>query len=171
MSGRKAKPVAIKKAEGNIGNKKRVDRRRRTERFRMDAPRWLDQHARAKFCEIRDFLRDRDALEKIDAMMIAIASQDWSDWLAARRLLAKMEGANKFLIKNGAGVNGHPLVWVVAQKVESIRKFSALLGLTATDRSRLAFLDQAEAMATQDELTNLLERTVPQIDEGDVTIQ
>lgn len=173
--GPKPKPRAVKAAEGNPGKRrlqKRKDPRRRQERFKLDAPDWLDRTARLKFCEIRDFLMEKGVLERIDKMMIAIASQDYSDWLSARKVLGKMTGANRWLVKAGSGVTGNPLLWVIGQKVDSLRRFSALFGLTPSDRNRLGIeLDETPIAGKMDELDELMRGAAPGPEPADVTIQ
>jgi P27 family predicted phage terminase small subunit len=133
MRGRKPKPTAKKKLEGNPGKRKLNKREPKPHVSTESKPRELDRLAREFIAVYLPQLQSMGIFTDADQAALELMSVHYSiAWRAAR--VIQREG---LLVKNAFGVAKHPLLQVLRDNSTAFRAYAAEFGLTPSSRSRI----------------------------------
>lgn len=141
MRGRKPKPAAVKRAEGNPG-KRRVGREAAAASKGLPScPAHLSPAAKAEWRRVAGQL-PAGLVGQLDRAALAAYCQHYGRWVAAEKQLAS-EG-DLVVSPNGHLVQS-PWLAIAAKSAERMLKVAAELGLTPVARTRLAVPDGEDA--------------------------
>lgn len=133
--GRKAKPVARKKAAGNPGRRTLNNNQPAfTELKNVDAPEWIDGHAREMWERVSTELCAQGVLSIADLHNLEVFCDAYGRWRDAREKV-KLQG----MVVEGAmgGPLKNPHITVINEALKQMATFGALLGLDPSSRQRL----------------------------------
>ncbi|MDX1538837.1 phage terminase small subunit P27 family [Arsukibacterium sp.] len=133
--GRKPKPTARKRAEGNPGKRKLNDQEPDFSIIHsVDAPEWLSENAQVMFKLVTNELCREQVLTATDLHNVEAFCTSYSNWR-----LAQSEIDQKGITVKGAmgGVIKNPAVTVANESLRQLVTFGSLLGLDPSSRSRL----------------------------------
>lgn len=122
--GRKPKPAALRRAEGNPG-KRKIHETPEPRQIRPDRPTWLDALAGTVWDRLVPELERTGVLTIVDGDALAITCQSYSDAVAARARLAKQKRQSWKDIQ----------AW--QHGVKTFKAFATEFGLTPSSRSRI----------------------------------
>ena len=143
MRGRKPKPTALRRAEGNPGKRAwNLDEPVPPEGC-PDCPDHLSEPARAEWHRLVGALHDMGVLTLADRAALAAYCQAWGRWVEAEERLKETPA----LIRTKSGyVQQSPWLSIANKQLELMGRYMAELGLTPAARSRIvAFADQGQA--------------------------
>ena len=133
MAGRRPKPTALKRAQGNPGKGKLRDDEP-TATTGTTAPRWLSKGARAEWTRTTKAAKELGTLTKLDRSVHAVHCQAVDDFAKAAILIQDhghvILGCMGTMVKN-------PAVDVANQAASIIRQTAIELGFTPAARSRI----------------------------------
>src|SRR5512138_472531 len=134
IRGRKPKPTAKKKLEGNPG-KRKLNRREPKPRMSADiAPAQIDQHAAAFLKTYLPQLQAMGIFTDADQAALEMMSVHYAlAWRAAE--VVEQQGLLR--IDAWGQAHKHPLLQVVRENSTAFRLYAAEFGLTPSSRSRL----------------------------------
>lgn len=149
MKGRKPKPTALKRAQGNPGKRKLHDEPCIASDI-PDCPSHLTPFARQEWARISILLHTAGVLKVTDRAALAAYCQSWGDWCDARVALSKISAHS---MRSKAGLERWKLYWRVANAAaDQMRRWAVELGLTPSARARV----KAEPPAREMSLAELL---------------
>lgn len=135
MRGRKPKPTALKRLEGNPGKRPINGREPQPPGSVPTCPSHLSPTAKAEWKRLAKVLNRIGVLTQIDRAALAAYCQAWGRWVEAEKKLAETPA----LLKTPAGyVQQSPWLTIAAKQQELMLKFMGELGLTPSARTRLA---------------------------------
>jgi len=134
MAGRRPKPTALKRLEGNPG-KRALNRTEPTPTGIPKCPPHLDREAKAEWKRISADLTTLGLLTNVDRAALAAYCSAWSRWVAAEKSIQKFGTVIKSP-KSGFPIQ-NPFVGVANTALDQLRKFAVEFGLTPASRSRL----------------------------------
>ena len=133
MAGRRPKPTALKRAQGNPGKGKLRDDEP-TATPRTTAPRWMSKGARNEWVRTTKAAKELGTLTKLDRAVHALHCQACDDYAQAALLIQEhgyiILGCHGTMVKN-------PAVDVANQAASIIRQTAIELGFTPAARSRI----------------------------------
>ena len=136
MKGRKAKPISLKRLEGNPGK-----HRLPTEAEEViiapgapELPNWLDAEAKAEWRRVVPELTAVGLLGKVDRAALAGYCQSWARWKQAEDALNK-HGLTQRVGKTTAS---RPEVSIAVKYMNQVRAFCSEFGLTPSSRARMS---------------------------------
>lgn len=135
MRGRKPKPTAIRKLEGNPGKREINDREPVPPEGIPDCPEHLNEEARAEWFRTAAVLKEMGLLSKADRAALAAYCVAYSRWVEAEELV-KRYGVIVKSPEKGFPMKS-PYLTVADQSIETMRKFMVEFGLTPSSRSRI----------------------------------
>lgn len=133
--GRKAKPVARKKAAGNPGKRPLNTAEPEFSQIKnIDPPQWIDGYARDMWQRVSKELCGQGVLTMADVHNLEIFCDAYGRWRQAREKVAEegmvVVGATGAPLKN-------PHITVINEALRQIVTFGTLLGLDPSSRQRL----------------------------------
>jgi len=134
MAGRRPKPTAIKKNEGNPGKRKLSKLEPRPAQGEPDRPKHLVGEAKREWERIVPELLDMGVLTKVDRVALCAYCQCYADWCAAKKEVKKFGR----ILKAPSGypvVN--PSIGIANTAMREMRAFLIEFGLTPASRTRL----------------------------------
>jgi P27 family predicted phage terminase small subunit len=135
MRGRKPKPTAIRKAEGNPGKRAFNPHEPLPPGGKPSCPPHLSTVAKTEWKRICGILYDMGVITQIDRAVLAGYCQAYARWVEAERKLK--EGPT--LIKTPSGyVQQSPWLGISHKNQELMGRYMAELGLTPASRSKIA---------------------------------
>jgi P27 family predicted phage terminase small subunit len=135
MRGRKPKPTALKRLEGNPGKRPIRGDEPQPPRSQPSCPGHLSPAARAEWARLAQSLNGIGLLTQVDRAALAAYCQAYGRWVEAERKLKE----TPVLLKTPAGyVQQSPWLTVSNKQMELMAKYMAELGLTPSSRRRLA---------------------------------
>lgn len=138
--GRKPKPTAIKKFEGNPGKRKlNADEPQPTIIGLPDPPDWLSDRAKAKFQELAPELTRMGTLTVADVDTFACYCEAFGELMDC---LEKIDEVGDYYFTEKGTVLVHPAVYRKNKAIERMYKFGAVLGLNPSNRSSIAIPQQ-----------------------------
>lgn len=144
--GRKPKPTAIKKLEGNPGKRALNRKEPKTESVIPVCPNHLTGAARTEWVRITAELHKLKLISNIDRAALAAYCSAWADYVKAENKLKK-EG--EVLISEKGGAYQNPWLAIKKRSMEQIVKFGAEFGMTPSSRTKVKTEepDEQDAMA------------------------
>ena len=119
MRGRKPKPTAIRKLEGNPGKRTFNADEPEFEATLPSAPDHLSKRAKKEWARAGKLLLDANVLTEADYAVFAVYCQQWSRWVEAERAIA--ETGTLVKTPNGYAVES-PLVAIAGKAMERMMK-------------------------------------------------
>ena len=134
MAGRKPKPTAVKKLEGNPGKRKLNTKEPMPGKGMPDCPKWLLPEAKEEWNRLCEKLNQMGVLTEIDRAAFAAYCQSYARWKEAQEHI-NSEGAT-YETENGMQ---RPNPYVAIRNTEQRLMMSAASepGLTTSARSRI----------------------------------
>jgi P27 family predicted phage terminase small subunit len=134
LRGRKAKPTARKKLEGNPGKRKLNKREPRPKASERIAAAEIDRRAHEFIAAYAPQLQAMGLLTDADQAALELMSVHYSiAWRAAE--IVTREG---LMLKNAFGWAKHPLLQVLRDNSTAFKSYAAEFGLTPSSRSRIS---------------------------------
>lgn len=159
MKGRKPKPIAVKRLQGNPG--KRPLNEGGTPKPPIPestpyVPRHLNEHAKKEWRRVVKILMEIGLYTEVDRAALAMYCQAWGRWVEAEEMLVETGG--EILASEETG-NFYQNPWYhVANKAwEQMRKVLAEFGLSPSSRSRLQVEQEARQMSLAEALFGMIE--------------
>ena len=149
MRGRKPKPTNLKELAGNPGHRPLNQDEPKPQTVMMQAPRFLDDVANKEWRRISRELYPLGLLTKIDRSALAAYCQAYSRWIQASE---EIEGKSLTLKTENGYEYPNPLLAIINNALEVMRKFGVEFGMTPSSRSRL----KVEPPEAPDDLDKLL---------------
>ena len=152
MAGRKPKPTAVKKLEGNPGKRKLNTKEPMPGKGIPDCPDWLLPDAKEEWNRLCDKLNQMGVLTEVDRSAFAAYCQSYARWKEAHAHI-NMEGAT---YESDKGMQ-RPNPWVAICNTEQRLMLQAAseFGLTPSARSRIMAASGA-IKDDEDEMESLL---------------
>ena len=148
--GRKPKPTAVKKLEGNPGCRP-LNANEPKPKGAAVCPDWLEDEAKAEWERISGVLEDMGVLTEADTLAFAGYCQAYARWREAEEYLSKH--GSTFTTPSGY-VQQVPQVSIAHTNLNIMLKFCTEFGLTPSARSRITAGKMTEE--TTDEMEKLL---------------
>jgi P27 family predicted phage terminase small subunit len=134
MPGRRPKPSALKKLEGNPG-KRAINQNEPKPTGIPNCPRHLSDEAKAEWKRIARELAAIGLLTSVDRAALAAYCSAYGRWVEAERGLQKSAA---LIVKSPSGQPmQNPFVGVINTAFDQMRKFLIEFGMTPSSRSRL----------------------------------
>ena len=133
--GRKPKPTAVKKLEGNPGRRPLNKHEPKPPVGVGDAPDWLDDVGKNKWAQKKDQLEQLNIVTTVDDDALAVYCQAYSDFVYAVRFIEEKD-CRVCVSEKGAEYQ-HPMVGQRNKAAELIIKYGVHFGLTPSSRTGL----------------------------------
>lgn len=135
MRGRKPKPNAVKRFDGNPGKRAIRGDEPKPPTSMPSCPAHLSATAKTEWKRLARVLNEVGLLTQVDRAVLASYCQCYGRWVEAERKLAETPP----LLKTPAGyVQASPWIAISNKQVELMARLMAEIGLTPSARSRLA---------------------------------
>lgn len=134
MAGRKPKPTAVKKLEGNPGKRKLNTREPMPDKGMPDCPKWLLPEAKEEWNRLCEKLNQMGVLTDIDRAAFAAYCQSYARWKEAQEHI-NSEGATYETEKGMQRPN--PYVAICNTEQRLMMSAASEFGLTPSARSRI----------------------------------
>ena len=152
MAGRKPKPTAVKKLEGNPGKRKLNTKEPAPAKGMPDCPEWLLPEAKKEWERLADLMNQMGVLTEVDMAAFAGYCQAYARWKEAEEFITQ----HGTIVKTPSGYwQQVPQVSIAQTYLKIMNKFAEQFGLTPSSRSRIIASDGGPADAA-DEMENLL---------------
>jgi P27 family predicted phage terminase small subunit len=149
MRGRKPKPSALKRAQGNPGGRK-LNAAEPNFSGPPTCPAWINAIAKAEWTRVVHELAALDMLRGVDSASLASYCQSYSRWQTAEQIV-DCEGQTvqePIVNKNGEIVGHktkrHPATVIAKDAQAAMLRSAALFGFDPSSRSRLSVGDGAQ---------------------------
>ncbi len=142
MRGRKPKPTALKKLQGNPGGR-RLNESEPQFSEGIVCPEWLTAEAKAEWARMVSELDASGMLQSVDAASLAGYCQSFARWRSAEQLIDREGQTLTETIHNRSGlavgqrVRRHPATIIAKDEKAAMQKFAALFGFDPSSRSRI----------------------------------
>lgn len=134
QKGRKPKPTAIKKLEGNPGKRKLNQNEPQPEKTAPECPKWLTDDAKAEWERLAVHLETLGVLTEVDMAAFAGYCECFARWKEAEEFISK----HGMIIKTPSGYFQQvPQVSISQTYLKLLLKFAVEFGLTPSSRSRI----------------------------------
>ena len=132
--GRKMKPTALKRLEGNPGHRKLNEREPQPKKKAPPCPKWLDPEAKKEWRRLAHKLEQLGVLTEADMGVFAAYCQAYARWKAAEEIIS----GHGFVSKTPSGyLQAIPHVSIAKDYARIMHRCAEQLGLTPSSRSRL----------------------------------
>ena len=149
MAGRPPKPTALKRLEGNPGHRPLANDEPQPTKGVPSRPEWLAPEGKREWSRLAPELERMGLIAHVDRAMFAALCQTWA--LYVDMVHDIREHGTTFETDKGYQ-SPRPEVGILFKSVETMRRISALFGLTPADRGRIHLgVDEQE-----DEFTTFL---------------
>ena len=151
MKGRKAKPIAIRKLEGNRGHGPKRKAEVPTDPAIPQCPDWLRAIAKTEWEYICPLLHGMGLLTKVDRTALAGYCQSYAKWKEAEEFVEKHGMTYQFPKKDETGkvvsmyIAPFPQVSIARTCLEQVKAFCAEFGLTPSSRARMTLPSEKQA--------------------------
>ena len=152
QAGRKPKPTAIKRLEGNPGKRSLNEREPVPQKKAPKCPLWLEVEAKKEWRRTARQLEELGILTEVDMAAFAGYCQAYARWKEAEEFISR----HGTIVKTPSGYwQQVPQVSIAQTYLKIMNKFAEQFGLTPSSRSRIIASDGGPADAA-DEMENLL---------------
>ena len=134
MAGRRPKPTALKKLEGNPGKRPLNDDPKLPTLNAMSCPRHLSDVARKEWHRVVKELGAAGLLTVVDRTALAAYCQSFANWVEAEQELQENGRVMKF---DSGYQQVSPWVTIAKQSLAEMRAFMTEFGMTPSSRSRI----------------------------------
>ena len=134
MAGRKPKPTALKKLEGNPGKRKLNTKEPVPDKGMPDCPAWLLPDAKEEWHRLSEKLNQMGVLTEVDRSAFAAYCQSYARWKEAQAHISS-EGAT-YETENGMQ-RPNPYVAICNTEQRLMMQAASEFGLTPSARSRI----------------------------------
>ena len=149
MAGRKPKPTAVKKLEGNPGKRKLNKNEPVPAKGMPECPDWLLPEAKAEWERLCEKLSDMGVLTEIDMAAFAGYCQAYARWKEAEEFITQ----HGTIVKTPSGYwQQVPQVSIAQTYLKIMNKFCEQFGLTPSARSRITANDGEDKQSDEMEL-------------------
>lgn len=132
--GRKPKPTAVKKLEGNPGKRELNEKEPKPKKKAPRCPAWLEEEAKKEWKRMSKQLEDLGILTEVDMAAFAGYCQAYSRWKDAEEFITK----HGTIVKTPSGYwQQVPQVSIAQTYLKIMHKFCEQFGLTPSSRSRI----------------------------------
>lgn len=137
MRGRKPKPTALKRLDGNPGKRGYNHDEPVVPKGQPDCPQHLSDAARNEWHRIAGPLHEMGVLTTVDRAALAAYCQAWGRWVEAEEKLRD----TPTLLKTASGyVQQNPWLSIANKQLDLMGRYMAELGITPASRSRVQAL-------------------------------
>ena len=151
-AGRRPKPSAIKRLEGNPGKRKMNDREPQPMKTAPPCPDWLEPDAKEEWNRLSSHMEELGILTEVDMAAFASYCQAYARWKRAEEELTTL---GRTIVKTNSGYwQTVPQVSIAQTYLKIMNKAAAEFGLTPASRSRIIAGDTRQGNV--DELEELL---------------
>lgn len=141
MRGRKPKPTAVKKREGNNGGRKLNRKEPKTVQGSFVPPAWLTGRALAEWKRIVPILKSMGTFSDSDRTALEIYCKAYQRWRQAEEAIDK----TGLVMRSPSGyIQQAPHVGLARKYADQVARLAAEFGLTPSSRSRIN-VEQADA--------------------------
>ena len=141
VRGRKPKPTAQKRLEGNPGKRPLNDREPRIPKAVLRCPRHLDAEARREWQRIAPLLKRAGVATAVDRAFLAGYCVAWSAFVSADRAVQQY---GEVLMSDKTGqAYASPYINLRAMALKQLHRYGVELGIGASSRSRIHAEDDA----------------------------
>ena len=152
QAGRKPKPTALKRLEGNPGKRQLNEYEPKPGKKAPKCPIWLDVEAKKEWRRTARQLEELGILTEVDMAAFAGYCQAYARWKEAEEFISR----HGTIVKTPSGYwQQVPQVSIAQTYLKIMNKFAEQFGLTPSSRSRIIASDGGPADAA-DEMENLL---------------
>jgi len=138
--GRKPKPTAIKRLEGNPGKRKLNENEPKPVKRAPKCPSWLDDEAKKEWKRLAKSLEDMGVLTNVDRAAFAGYCEAYARWKESEEFISK----HGLIFKTPSGYFQQvPHVSIAQTYLKLVLKFAVEFGLTPSSRSRIVAGDKA----------------------------
>ena len=134
MAGRKPKPSALKRLQGNPGHRKLNRAEHMPDATVPDCPDWLRDEAKAEWERVVFALHECGILTNIDRAALAAYCQAYARWREAEEIVA---GSAQILKTAEGSVYISPALGAASMALKQLLAFAVQLGMTPSARSRI----------------------------------
>lgn len=161
MKGRKPKPLALRRADGDVI--RAAGREPQPAGGAPSCPAWLASEAKVEWRRVLKAMAPTGLLTQADRAVLAVYCQSWADYLSAKRAI-QAEGEvfttpKRFIAKN-------PWLTILNEAAARLMKAAVELGLTPVSRTRLAMERPEPAAAKLDDFVAQLRPSRPKRGDG-----
>jgi len=149
VAGRKPKPTALKKLNGNPGKRALNDKEPKPESAIPSCPAHVVGVGRVEWNRVTKELKKLNLITKVDRAALAAYCTAYKDYVDAEHALKK-EGV--VIISEKGGAYQNPWMPIKKRSMDQMVKFGAEFGLTPSSRARL----RVETPTEEDEMANFL---------------
>ena len=150
MAGRKPKPTAVKKLEGNPGKRKLNDKEPMPVKGMPTCPAWLMPEAQTEWKRLAKILSEMGVLTEVDRTAFAAYCQSYARWKEAQEHINS--GGSTFETDKGYQQQT-PWVGIANTNQKLMMQAASEFGLTPSARSRIAIgTDKAGEVDEMEEL-------------------
>jgi len=142
--GRKPKPTAMKRLEGNPGHRPLNDREPKLPRGIPTCPRELSSAAKRHWKHLAIQLWNVGILTEIDQSVLAALCMEWVTWLDAK---AKLSKQGLVTLSGSGSLKPSPYITISNQAMANILRILAELGMTPSSRTRVKTADGPEQLS------------------------
>lgn len=151
VRGRKPKPTALKKLEGNPGKRPLNHKEPKPKKGLPICPDWIESEAKIEWKRMCGILGPMGLLTEMDMTAFAGYCQAYARWKAAEEYLT----ANGETFETPSGyIQQVPQVSIAQTNMKIMLKFCTEFGLTPSARSRISIGNEGEP---KDEMEKILE--------------
>lgn len=133
MKGRKPVPTKLKILRGNPGRRRLNKNEPKHSTSAPPMPDGLDAHAAEEWQRLVPLLEEAGLLTKVDRSTLAAYCVAWSRWREAEEKLKDFG----LVLKGEGGFYQNPYLSIVNKCMDQLIRFSTLLGLDPSSRTRL----------------------------------
>ena len=152
MAGRKPKPTAVKKLEGNPGKRKLNTKEPVPAKGMPACPQWLLPEAKKEWERLADLMNQMGVLTEVDMAAFAGYCQAYARWKEAEEVITQ----HGSIVKTPSGYwQQVPQVSIAQTYLKIMNRFAEQFGLTPASRSRIIAGNDSKGGA-EDEMEALL---------------
>lgn len=178
MAGRKPKPTAVKKLEGNPGHRALPSNEPRYDAASDRAPTGMSEDARKLWHSIAHDVIGAGVLRTVDVPAFTLMAEHYALAMEAAREVAALveskpgeDGESQRLspllvIDSNGNERKTPLLQVFRDNAAAYRAFAAEFGLTPSSRARIHVQGDADQPSLADELFGMIQRAEQEQDAG-----
>lgn len=164
MAGRKPKPTAVKKLEGNPGHRALPSNEPRYDAASDRAPTGMSEDARKLWHQIAHDVIGAGVLRSVDVPAFTLMAEHYALAMEAFREIAD---AQSLTVTDSNGLERKsPLLQVARDNAAAYRAFAAEFGLTPSSRARIHVQGDADQPSLADELFGMIQRAEQEQDAG-----
>lgn len=147
--GRKPKPTAKKKLEGNPGKRKMNEKEPKPDVMIPDAPGHFEGEALAEWKRVTQELQTLRLISNIDRAALVAYCQAWGDYVKA---CDTIDEEGEVITSDKGGLYQNPWVSIKNSAMDRMVRISAEFGMTPSSRTRL----KVETPTEEDEMKKML---------------